>query len=182
MNRLLPKLFQKESPAPLKTGKESCIIYSEYGCRAAVCPAAKGETSLLTEKELRKLRRAELLELLVEQSRIVDQLQKEVNELRDETARRKIGLEKAGSIAEASLRLTKVFEEAEEASKIYMENIEARSAEQDKINAARDEESRKKAEQLIMVTAKKCRDMEAATAQKCRQLLEQAKKRAEGQG
>ena len=75
---------------------------------------------------------AELLELLVEQSRIVDQLQKEVGELREEAARRRIGLEKAGSIAEASLQLTKIFEDAEEASKIYIENIEARSAEQDR--------------------------------------------------
>ena len=141
----------------------------------------EGRDDALTEKELRKLKRAELLELLVEQSRIVDQLQKEVGELREEAARRRIGLEKAGSIAEASLQLTKIFEDAEEASKIYIENIEARSAEQDRINAAWDEESRKKAEQLITVTAKKCRDMEAATAQKCRQLLESAKKRAEAQ-
>lgn len=132
----------------------------------------------MTEKELRKLRRAELLELLVEQGRIVERLQKEVTELRAEAEERRISIEKAGSIAEASLSLTKIFDDAQEASKLYLENIERRSEEQDKINAAREEESRKKAEQLIMTTAKKCREMENATAQKCRQMLEAAAKRA----
>ena len=132
----------------------------------------------MTEKELRRLRRAELLELLVEQGRVVEQLQKEVAALRAETAERRINIEKAGSIAEASLNLTKIFKEAEEAAALYLENIERRSGEQDKINAAREEESRKKAEQLVMMTAKKCRDMEAATAQKCRQMLESAARKA----
>ena len=39
---------------------------------------------------------------------------------------------------------------------------------------------KKKAEQLLMSTAKKCREMEAATAQKCRQMLEAAAKRSGG--
>lgn len=132
----------------------------------------------MTEKELRRLRRTELLELLVEQGRIVERLQKEVTALRAEAEERRISIEKAGSIAEASLSLTKIFEDAEEASKLYMENIERRSEDQDRINALREEESKKRAEQLIMTTAKKCREMEAATAQKCRQMLEAAAKRA----
>ena len=132
----------------------------------------------MTEKELRRLRRAELLELLVEEGRVVERLQKEVTELRAEAEQRRIIIDKAGSIAEASLSLTKIFDEAQEASKLYLENIERRSEEQDRINAARDEESRKKAEQLMMMTAKKCREMEAATAQKCRQMLESAAKKA----
>ena len=137
----------------------------------------------LTEKELRRLRRAELLELLVEQGRVVERLQKEVAELRAEAEERRISIEKAGSIAEASLALTKIFEDAQEASKIYMANIERRSGEQDRINAQREEESKKKAEQLLTATAKKCREMEAATAQRCRQMLETAMKRSgTGQG
>ena len=134
----------------------------------------------MTEKELRKLRRAELLELLVEEGRVVERLQKEVTELRAEAEQRRIAIEKAGSIAEASLSLTKIFDEAQEAARMYLENIERRSEEQDRINASRDEENRKKAEQLLTVTARKCREMEAATAQKCRQMLEAAARRAGG--
>ena len=134
----------------------------------------------MTEKELRRLRRTELLELLVEQGRVVEQLQKEVTALRAEAAERRINIEKSGSIAEASLNLTNIFKEAEEACRLYQENIERRSGEQDRINAAREEESKKRAEQLVMLTAKKCRDMEAATAQKCRQMLESAARKAGG--
>ena len=143
----------------------------------------KGGTIFLTEKELRKLRRTELLELLVEQGRIVERLQKEVTALRREAEERRINIDKAGSIAEASLSLTKIFEDAEEASKMYLENIERLSQDQNRVAAAREEESKKKAEQLILMTAKKCREMEAATAQKCRQMLNAAAKKAgESQG
>ena len=135
----------------------------------------------MTEKELRKLRRTELLELLVEQGRIVERLQKEVTALRAEAEERRISIDKAGSIAEASLSLTKIFEDAEEASKLYLENIERLSQDQNRISAAREEESKKQAEQLIMMTAKKCREMEAATVQKCRQMLTAAAKKA-GEG
>jgi hypothetical protein len=60
-----------------------------------------GGTIFLTEKELRRLRRTELLELLVEQGRVVERLQKEVAELRSEAEKRQISIAKAGSIAEA---------------------------------------------------------------------------------
>ena len=160
---------------PLQREQGWCIISSDDNDRAAI---PDGRDKSLTEKELRRLRRTELLELLVEQGRIVERLQKEVTALRSEAEERRISIEKAGSIAEASLSLTKIFEDAEEASKLYKENIERRSEDQDRINALREEESKKRAEQLIMTTAKKCREMEAATAQKCRQMLEAAAKRA----
>jgi transposase-like protein len=108
----------------------------------------------------------------------VERLQKEVTALRAEAEERRINIDKAGSIAEASLSLTKIFEDAEEASKLYLENVERLSQDQNRVNAAREEESKKKAEQLIMMTAKKCREMEAATAQKCRQMLNAAAKKA----
>ncbi len=131
----------------------------------------------MKEKDLKKLKRAELLELLVEEGRIVEELQKEVTQLRAESEQRRIAIEKAGSIAEASLSLTKIFEEAQEASKIYLDNIRQRSEEQDRINAERDEESRKQAEQLFLKTARKCKDLETTTFQKCRQMLEMTAKK-----
>ena len=57
----------------------------------------------MTERELRKLRRTELLELLVEQGRIVERLQKEVTALRAEAEERRINIDKAGSYP-ASIR------------------------------------------------------------------------------
>lgn len=77
----------------------------------------------MIEKDLKKLRRAELLEIMLDQSYEIDQLRKRVKELEEQLEDRKIIIENAGSIAEASLQLTKVFEEAQKAADLYLENI-----------------------------------------------------------
>ena len=69
---------------------------------------------------LRKLRKAELLQIMLEQSDEIDRLRDRVEELEKELEDRRITIEKAGSIAEASLKLTRVFEEAQN---LYLENI-----------------------------------------------------------
>ena len=77
----------------------------------------------MVEKDLKKLRRAELLEIMLDQSYEIDQLRKRVKELEAQLEDRRIKIENAGSIAEASLQLTKVFEEAQKAADLYLENI-----------------------------------------------------------
>ena len=63
----------------------------------------------MTDNDLKKLNRTELLELLVEQSKRIDQLQAQLDEANRKLADRQIEIDKAGSIAEASLRLSGVF-------------------------------------------------------------------------
>lgn len=77
----------------------------------------------MVEKDLKKLRRAELLEIMLDQSYEIDQLRKRINELEEQLEDRRIKIENAGSIAEASLQLTKVFEEAQRAADLYVENV-----------------------------------------------------------
>ena len=74
----------------------------------------------MTDNDLKKLNRAELLELLVEQSKKIDQLQAQLDEANRKLADRQIEIDKAGSIAEASLRLSGVFQAAEEAAAQYL--------------------------------------------------------------
>lgn len=88
----------------------------------------------MKEKDLRKLKRVELLDMLIEQGRLVEAQAEEIKKLkaeREELNRkledRKVSLEEAGSIAEASLRIAKVFVAAEDAAKIYLENLKERS-------------------------------------------------------
>ena len=87
----------------------------------------------MTDNDLKKLNRAELLELLVEQSKKIDQLQAQLDEANRKLADRQIEIDKAGSIAEASLRLSGVFQAAEEAAAQYLENIQRLSGEQEKV-------------------------------------------------
>ena len=85
----------------------------------------------MTDKELKKLSRSELLEMLIIQSKRVDELEK-LNQsleraLEEERANRTIMLEEAGSIAEAALRLNGIFEAAQAAADQYLENIKAKT-------------------------------------------------------
>ena len=81
----------------------------------------------MTEKELRRLSRMDLLEMLLEQSREVERLQKELETVKTQLSDRRIMEQEAGSIAEASLKLNKVFEAAQQAADQYLENIRIRS-------------------------------------------------------
>ena len=82
----------------------------------------------MTEDELRKLKRGELLEIMLAQSREIDRLKKQNQELREQVNNRQISLQKSGNIAEASLALTKIFEEAQKAADLYLYNIEKTGA------------------------------------------------------
>ena len=81
----------------------------------------------MTEKELRRLSRMDLLEMLLEQSKEVERLQKELETVKKQLEDRRIMEQDAGSIAEAALRLNKVFEAAQQAADQYLENIRNRS-------------------------------------------------------
>ena len=82
----------------------------------------------MTEKELLKLKRSEMLEIMLAQSREIDRLREELEETRAKLEDKEIRIEKAGSIAEASLRLTSIFEEAQKAVELYVENMKRRAA------------------------------------------------------
>lgn len=77
----------------------------------------------MTNKELKKLSRRELLEMLLDQSKEVERLRRELKEAKRQLNDRRILIENAGSIAEAALKLNKVFEAAQDAANQYLENI-----------------------------------------------------------
>ena len=83
----------------------------------------------MTEKEVRKLSRLQLLEILVEQANEIEQLKAELKETKEQLADRKIVIEQSGSLAEAALRLNGVFEAAQRAADQYLENIFHRDSE-----------------------------------------------------
>lgn len=128
----------------------------------------------MTDKELRKLSRTELLEMLVERSREVERLQAELKQAREQLDSRQIAVDEAGSIAEASLRLNGVFDAAQKAAEQYLENIQQLSGRQTEVCARLEEESKAKAEQLLSETRQKCETLEAETQAKCTRMVQQA--------
>ena len=114
----------------------------------------------MTEKELRKLGRAELLELLLEQAREFEALEQRLNAAEAALQSQQLQLETCGSIAEASLNLNGVFEAAQAAAEQYLENVRRLSGQQEQICARMEEESKKKARALLLKTEERCRARE----------------------
>lgn len=75
----------------------------------------------MTDRELKKLSRAQLLELLVDQSREIDRLQAALDAANERLSKREFQMEQCGSVAEASLAITEVFERAQEAADLYLQ-------------------------------------------------------------
>ena len=82
----------------------------------------------MTEKELLKLKRSELLEIMLAQSREIDSLREQLEEANAKVEDRELRLKDCGSIAEASLRLTNIFTEAQKAVDLYVENVKRLAA------------------------------------------------------
>lgn len=81
----------------------------------------------MTERELKKLSRVELLEMLLALSKENEGLTREVETLRAAQEDRRIFLENAGSIAEAALAINGVFQAAQAAADLYLESVKAQN-------------------------------------------------------
>ncbi len=96
----------------------SCKLYLNNGL-----PLSIMENSM-NEKQLRKLRRTDLLDLLVSQAQEIERLEAEVESLKSALNDKDIKIAKAGSIAEAALELNGIFEAAQKAADQYLANIQ----------------------------------------------------------
>lgn len=108
--------------------------------RVPVAAIQIGDVLLLTEKDLRKMNRYQLLELLIIQTERADKLQAKVEELEKQLNAQELKMTSLGSIAEASLQLGGVFQAAQAAADLYMEAAKKKAEELEK--AAREQAAR----------------------------------------
>lgn len=85
----------------------------------------------MTAKELKRLRRSDLLEMLLALRKENDQLRAQLQQAQQKLEDRRIQIENSGSLAEAALRLSGIFEAAQEACDRYTENVQQRLAQQE---------------------------------------------------
>lgn len=90
----------------------------------------------MTEKELKRLNRAELLEMLIAQSRTLSKVEEELDETRTkleeaqaELEKKNIAVRSSGTLAEAALKVSGIFEDADRAAALYIENAKAKEKE-----------------------------------------------------
>ena len=110
----------------------------------------------MTDRQLRKATRTDLLKLLLEQRKENESLRQENSQIQQQLQQRQITINQSGTLAEAALKLSGIFDAAESACQYYTENIRSLSGRQEEI----------------------CRTMEQETREKCDKMLEQAKQMA----
>lgn len=115
----------------------------------------------MTEKELRRLSRADLLEMLIAQSEELREVKERLAAAETALASRVIEINTAGSIAEASLRLNGVFDAAQAACEQYVENVRLLHERSQLVCRRMEKESREQAERLLEETRRRCALMEA---------------------
>ena len=81
----------------------------------------------MKKKDLRKLSRVDLLEMLLEQSKEIDRLKEEIKKKDEIINRKEIIMENCGSIADAAMQLNDIFVLAQEVANQYVDSVKASS-------------------------------------------------------
>ncbi len=97
--------------------------------------------------DLAKIKRKDLLELMLAQAERIKELENEINTLKSQLNQKEILISESGSIAEASLKLNDLFKNAQKAIDQYFDNIKI-----------------------------KCEKLEQETKKKCESMISDAKK------
>lgn len=127
---------------------------------------------MMKERELRRLSRTDLLELLLAQRKENEQLRCILDETQSQLADRTIKIDNAGSIAEASLQLSGIFTAAQDSCQYYMENIKLLSERQTKICQQMEAETREKCDRMVAEAELKAQQCWENCSVKIRQLVE----------
>lgn len=126
----------------------------------------------MTKNDAKKLRRGDLLELLIEQTEENQRLMNKISQLETKLSERVIVMEQAGSIADAALGLTEVFSQAQDSADRYLESIRQKQAEaEDALCQAREKAKQieQKAQEEGQTTVRKAREEGQATLQKAQE-------------
>ena len=123
----------------------------------------------MTEKELKKLNRYQLLDMLIIQTERANHLQKQLEAAQEKLDSREVELTVMGSIAEASLHLGGVFEAAQNAADIYLNAAKERAA-------AMEADAARKAEEILNNAQWQANELLQEADREARKLLKAAGK------
>ena len=139
---------------------------------------AENRAETVVDKSLQKLKRAELLELLLEQSRNNDSLKIQleekagvIGELKKQLKDRKIDIQSAGTIAEASFKLNGVYDAAEKAAQQYLENLQELYRKEQELYSVKEVAVENRCSALLQATNERCEFMKEDTQKKCDELM-----------
>lgn len=103
----------------------------------------------MVSKELKKLSRRELVEIIYQMKKNEQLLQDEIASLQEVLQDRRIHLSTAGSIAEAAISITDVFSSAQAAADLYLQEISCMKQDAEIECAKMIDEAKQKAAEII---------------------------------
>ena len=121
----------------------------------------------MPDRELRRMRRAELVEIILALKQTEDRLRAENAALSAQLQERQIHIENAGSIAQAALELNKVFEAAQAAADEYVASVRAANKNTDAAANALWAQAEAEAEQILAQAQTEAANLKARTQQQC---------------
>jgi len=119
----------------------------------------------MTSKEIRKLRKKALIEMLLNQTEEIERLNEEINSLQARLENKEICINNAGTIAEAAFEMNGVLEAAQAAAQQYLDNVKTLTERQEADCMLKEK-----------ATAAKCIAQEQATFERCSFMKEEAEK------
>lgn len=118
----------------------------------------------MTDKELKRLGRAELIDIIFELQKRCEEYTATIDKLKEAQADKELRIAKAGSIAEAALQVNGIFEAAQAAADQYVHSIHAAS---------------RNAETKVADTEKQCSAMLQSAHEKAGEIIASAEKKAQ---
>ena len=141
------------------------------------------ETSLEQQaKELRRMKRKDLLELLLEQSKenedqrlLLAVQKKKILHLEQRLADKRIDIAEAGSLAEASLKLNGIFDAAQAAAQQYLDNLKTT----DERCAKMEDDTKARCDAMTEEAVQKCEELNRKAQEEVEQRWETLSERLE---
>lgn len=131
----------------------------------------------MTEKDIKRLSRADLLEMLIEVSEELEETKAKLKDAEERLESKQLNIDNAGSIAEASLRLNGIFQAAEDSCRQYIDNVKRlnEGSNADETAEKMLEETKNRCLELEEETKKRCLELENETKDRCEKMTELAK-------
>jgi hypothetical protein len=126
----------------------------------------------MTERELRKLSRSDLLELLLAQRKENEQLRCVLDETQAQLADRMLKIDNAGSLAEASLQLSGIFTAAQNSCQCYIDNIKFLNERQTMLCQQMEQETREKCDRMVAEAEQKAQQYWENCSDKIKNLID----------
>ena len=110
----------------------------------------------MIQKELKRLSRKELVDIIYQLKKNEQELEEEISLLKKEIEDKRIRLSEVGTIAEAALSVTDIFSEAQKTADIYLSEISALKEEAEKERQQRLSETEEVCKQKLVEAEEEC--------------------------